>query len=71
LTHLATRFATRSSLSCSLAGTAPLKLPGNGSGHWEVIQSHAAYEGVYPILRDAVLKGGEQLQLLPIGAAGT
>lgn len=52
---------------CSLAGDQALKPPGNGSGHWEVAQSRAAYERVYPILRDAILKGGVHLKILPIG----
>lgn len=55
-------------LACHLAGDQALKPPGNGSGHWEVAQSRAAYERVYPILRDAILQGDVQLRLLPIGA---
>jgi hypothetical protein len=57
-------------LGCSLAGTTSIAPPGNGSGHWEVSGSRAAYERVYPILRDGILAGGAQLRILPIGSAG-
>lgn len=56
-------------LGCSLAGEQAIAPPGNGSGHWEVGQSRAAYERVYPILRDAILAGGVQLQILASGGA--
>jgi len=55
-------------LGCMLVGTRPLQPPGNGSGHWEVEQSRAAYERVYPNLRDAILAGDTRLILLPVGA---
>lgn len=53
---------------CSLAGSAAVAPPGHGSGHWEVENSRAAYERAYPVLRDAILAGETQLQILPIGA---
>lgn len=53
---------------CTLCGEAPLKPPGNGSGHWEVARSRIAYERVYPILRDAVLAGETRLRILGVGA---
>jgi hypothetical protein len=56
-------------LGCSVSGTEALKPPGNGSGHWEVAGSRAAYERVYPILRDAILAGGVFLNIIPIGAS--
>ncbi len=55
-------------LGCCLAGTAALPPPGNGSGHWEVSGSRAAYERVYPILRDAIVAGPTLLRVLSIGA---
>lgn len=49
---------------CSLCGDTFLDPPGNGSGHFEVVSSRHAYERVYPILRDAILAGDVQLQIL-------
>lgn len=56
-------------LGCSLAGSDAIRPPGNGSGHWEVSGSRIAYEKVYPVLRDAILAGPTQLQILQIAAA--
>jgi hypothetical protein len=56
-------------LGCSLAGTSSIAPPGNGSGHWEVSGSRAAYERVYPILRDAITADATHLQILFIGSA--
>lgn len=50
-------------LGCSLAGTGYLAPPGNGSEHYEVTGSRAAYEKVYPILRDAILAGTAQISI--------
>lgn len=57
------------SAGCSLAGEKFLAPPGNGSGHYEVVRSRAAYEKVYPVLRDAVLAGSVFLEIQSIGAA--
>lgn len=56
-------------LGCSLAGESFIQPPGNGSGHYEVARSRAAYERVYPLLRDAILKGDAQLTINQFGGA--
>ena len=51
-------------MGCSLSGTTYLPPPSEGDEHYEVAGSRDAYEKTYPILRDAVLAGDAQLQIL-------
>jgi hypothetical protein len=53
-------------LGCSLAGSSAVPPDHAASGHWEVARSRAAYEAVYPILRDAVLAGAATLTITEV-----
>ena len=57
-------------LGCFLAGENVIAPPGNGSGHYEVERSRAAYERVYPILRDAILNGRATVEVIEMEAMG-
>lgn len=54
-------------LGCSLWGTTALKPEISNSLLWEVTASAAAYERVYPVIRDAILDGPTLLRIFNMG----